>query len=476
MLGVRAGPDWSKVKAERTRAWPAGAHNRRVDEPLAAWAAFRRARDGSAGYRDLLAAAGRLDPAAWDEVPYLDKHIVFGSPDWPRWVLDPGIAGAAELVTSSGQSGVFSLGVADAAERAGLAARVDGLLAGLGARPGSPSLLINCLPMGIAVPTGLATVITPSTHLEMALEALLVLAPHFKRVVLLGEPLFVKELAERRRELVGPAGLGRPLFVMTGGEFLAESLRADLCHLLGIFGPADGGVICSMGAAELGLHMLFETPELIAARVTLAADPVARSELLGADPGYAPSLLGWDPGRFHLEERLHPDGARSLVATTLEPVALPLIRYDLGDLVRFLPPASLAALVGSEARAWEMPGVVALLGRPVAVEGRGWRLSPEQVKERLFADPALARATSGRFHIASEGAAHLHLECRGQLRPEPATLAALTAWLERRSAPGATVTVHPAGAYPYHPAGDWQHKPRYAGALGWGRDHEGAGE
>lgn len=442
--------------------------------PESAWAAFARARSQSAGYRDFLAERGvpeRIDD--WGAVPFTDKHLVFGSLAWPAWVTGPGLTGASELVTSSGQSGVFSLGVADAAERAGLSDRVDGLLAALGAHPGSPTLLINCLPMGIAVPTSLATVITPSTHFEMALEALLVLAPHFERVVLLAEPLFAKELAERRRELVGPSGLGRPLFVFLGGEFVAESLRADLCHLLCIAGPADGGVVCSMGAAELGLHMLFETPELIGARMGLAAEPALRVALLGEDPSYAPGLFAFDPRRFHLEERLHPDGTHSLVATSLEPVALPLIRYDLGDLVRLVDAAALAAASGIEAIA-PLGTVVVLLGRPLEAQAGAWSLRAEQVKERLFADPGLARALSGRFYLeALERGPVLHLQLRGLPSPEPGALEALRAWLAGRTSQGARVLVYEAGDYPYHQAGDWQHKPRYAGALGWGRSHEG---
>ena len=179
-----------------------------------AWPAYRAAVASSPGYRAHLAAHG-VDPASatdWAALPYTDKRTVFT--DLAAWVAAPGITGAREIVCSSGQSGPpVSVALVSADERDAARAHMDALLAAIGAGPASPTLLVNVLPMGIAVPTDLATVATPSVHPEMALHVLTRLAPDFDRVVLVGEPLFIAELARR----LPPADVHRDLWVFTGG-------------------------------------------------------------------------------------------------------------------------------------------------------------------------------------------------------------------------------------------------------------------
>jgi phenylacetate-CoA ligase len=214
----------------------------------------------------------------------------------------------------------------------------------------------------------------------------------------------------------------------------------------------------------VGLHVLQETAELRAARVLLDS-PLSRDAVFGRDPGYSPTFLTWDPNRLHLEERLHADGATTLVLTALTRRLLPLVRYDLDDEVDIIGAEAAnreLARVGADLRL-EGP-VLALWGRRgTAVHGPGWSLRPEQVKEGLFAIAAHAGALTGRFFIGVEdGRPVLHVQLRQGAGAAPGLESALESVASGAAGFPAGSRVHSYRDYPFHDAGDFQHKPRYA--------------
>lgn len=432
----------------------------------AALRSFRRAALASRGYRAHLEGLGvdhRTVTRLW-QVPYTDKRAVFG--DHLEFWLDGGrVADAAELLTSSGQTGHFSVGVTSRSERKAQERAMDAVIRSLGGGEDTSTLLINCLPMGIAVPTRLATVATPSVHLEMALEILTRAGSGFDRVVIAAEPLFLKELGETALRERGP-GFAEPVVAcFVGGEWVAESWRRYVSELFG-FSSAPGprlGVMVSMGAAEVGLHVLHETPALRAARRALDS-PLARESLFARDPGYSPTLFTWDPHRYYMEERLHADGSSTLVLTALTRRLLPLVRYDLEDEAEIIDAETAnreLARQGSDVRL-DGPAVAIWGRRGAAVHGPGWSLRPEIVKEGLFATAAHAGALTGRFRIAAEGDLPvLHVQLRDGARPGPGIERALRHTVSTAAGVEAGVVVHPYRDYPFHEAGDFQHKPRY---------------
>lgn len=434
----------------------------------AALRAFRRAARLLPGYRELLLERG-VDPDGvreLAEVPYLDKATVFGE-GVARWIEGGSVTRAAELLTSSGTTGGgFSVGVTSRAERAELQRTVDAALRELGASETSPTLLLNCLPMGITVPTSLATVASPSVHLEMALELVTAFGRAFDRVVILGEPTFLKELAEMAREVVGPEWAPPRTFIIVGGDWVAEAWRSHVGGLAGFGRPhmdPASGILISMGAAELGLHCLFETPELRSAR-QLLRDGGARRDLFGRDPGYCPTLFAYDPGRLFIEERPHASSGSTLVATTLTPRLVPLIRYDLGDLGELVPAERLNAHLARHGSPVRVRGpVVAVWGRAQGASGERWRLRPELVQERLLATPADAACVSGRFRLQDAcSGPRLHVQLREGVAPRPGLAIDLERFLATATGAPAQVVLHHHREYPFHLAGDYQRKPRYA--------------
>lgn len=432
----------------------------------AALRSFRRTALTSRGYRAHLEHLGvdHRSVTRISEVPYTDKRSVFG--DHIDFWLDGGrVTDAAELLTSSGQTGLFSVGVTSRSERRAQERAFDQTLRALGGGEDSTTLLLNCLPMGISIPTRLATVATPSVHMEMALELLARTGPSFDRVIIAAEPTFLKEMGETALRERGPAFADGVVACFVGGEWVAESWRRYVSELFGFTdGPSKRlGLMVSMGAAEVGLHALHETPELRLARQTLDT-PGARLQLFGRDPGYPPSLFTWDSNRLFVEERLHEDGVRTLVLTTLTRRMLPLVRYDLDDEAEIVDPrAANAALaeLGSELRL-ERPAVAVWGRRGGTIHGDGWSLRPEIVKEGLFTTSAHAGALTGRFRIESEdGQPVLHVQLRNGALPGPGIETALVHMVTVAAGVPARVEVHGYREYPYHEAGDFQHKTTY---------------
>ena len=201
---------------------------------------FRRAALSSRGYRAHLERLGvdHRHVTRLAQVPYTDKRTVFG--DHLELWLDGGrVADAAELLTSSGQTGLFSMGVTSRSERRAQERTLDLALRQLGASEESPTLVLNCLPMGISIPTRLATVATPSVHLEMALELLDRAGSGFDRVVIAAEPLFLKEMGETALREKGPGFADRVVACFVGGEWVAESWRRYVSELFGFAKDAE---------------------------------------------------------------------------------------------------------------------------------------------------------------------------------------------------------------------------------------------
>jgi phenylacetate-CoA ligase len=445
----------------------AGAGRRPLtSEERAALRSFRHAALTSAGYQAHLARHGvdHRRVTRLDEVPYTDKHTVFND-DIEEWLDGGRVSDAAELLTSSGSTGMFSVGVTSRSERRAQERAIDNGLRALGAGEGTSTLLLNCLPMGINVPTRVATVATPSVHLEMGLEILARAGDRFDRVVIAAEPLFLKEFGETALRVHGPGFAERVAACFVGGEWVAESWRRYVSELFGFprNSPDRPGVMVSMGAAEAGLHMLTETPALRALRAACDS-PGVRIRVFGEDRGYTPTLFTWDPKRVYPEERLHTDGARTLVFTSIGRRLLPLVRYDLDDEAQILDAATVddgLANAGVDLRA-EGP-LIAVWGRHgAAIRGDGWELRPELIKEGLFATAIHAGSLTGRFRLASDGdRPELHVQLRDGVRPAPGLPTALAEMTQAAAGVPATVHIHGYREYPFHEAGDFQHKPVY---------------
>jgi phenylacetate-CoA ligase len=371
--------------------------------------AFHRAASRVPAYKSLLADANIRpedirDMADFARLPVLDKHSTFERFGIAALCLDGRLGLLSSVLTSSGHSGVFAFGLYDRECDQASLDNIDNLLDLLFQVKSQPTLLINCLPMGVKVPTQACTLAETSVRPDMAVALVKAFASQYAQFIFLGEAAFIKHVLELGRDK-GVDWSRHRIFVVVGEEPLAENARGYLEKMLGYENsPPDGGrVFSSMGIGEIGLNLFFEVPPaapLVRLRKTLHGDVRLRQEVLGTTK-WVPPLFTYDPRRIYVEFL----GDR-LVITTLDPsVKVPLIRYapgDHGGFLRLRPelgPSLEAA--GIPANLGEQLPIVMIRGRGKYAKAGNHEIYPEGVKEGIYWDPQLAALATANFRIVS---------------------------------------------------------------------------
>jgi len=442
------------------------------DSQRGAQAAARRAARLSPAYRSLLAERGvSIQEArlALADLPVLTKANTF-----ERFPLEQ-LAGRlepkrlADVLTSSGRGG-GSFGFKLTSRRQHDASWFD---IDLGLQDAfdvdrRPTLLVNCLPMGVVFRSRAVTVANVSVREDMACSILRDVGPRFAQTIVCTDPLFVKRLLDHASATgVDWRALNASLIV--GEEVLVEAQRDYIARRIGLVLDADDRrmIASSFGVGELGLNLLFESRETIALRRAMRRQPeVARLLRGGADASALPSLFCFNPLRCHVEV-LSPDddGFGELCFTLLErhPV-IPLPRYATGDLGRLVDPKRVAEACSAAgiARPW-LPLAV--------VRGRMADRSPglpsvEDVKEAMYSDPAIADRLTGAFRLATgaSGVARLLLQAQSQVAAADGAWAASVArHFDIALGHAVEAVVVGPSEFPFRPALDYERKFRYVG-------------
>ena len=374
----------------------------------------RRAAEASPAYAQLLREHG-VTPARLaaglplDALPVLTKANTFGR--YPLAELARPVAPGtlADVLTSSGRSGShfgYRLSERQAHESAWF-----GIDLGLedAFRVGElPTLLVNCLPMGVVFRSKAVTVANVSVREDMACAILRDIGPRYAQTVLCTDPLFVRRLLDTGRQ-TGVDWRALNTSVILGEEMLAEAQRDHIARHLGL--DPDRAphrmVGSSFGVGELGLNLLFETRPALRIRRAARHLPVLAALLEGGEGGaMAPGCEASPPAVFcYVPQRLcveiiEPDaqGWGGLCLTLLDRRAvIPLPRYATGDLAR-LPGAA------EVAQAARLAGVETPWLPVVLVRGRQTDHAPgapavESVKTLLYADFDDAELLTGAFRI-----------------------------------------------------------------------------
>jgi phenylacetate-coenzyme A ligase PaaK-like adenylate-forming protein len=385
--------------------------------------AFHRAAARVPAYRVLLTEAGlRPDeiksPDDFTRLPVLEKRDTFQRFGIEQLCVDGELGRLGSVLTSSGHSRVFAFGLSDAETLSATAKWIDDLLDLLFAVRSQPTLLINCLPMGVKVHTHACTLAETSVRPDMAIGLVQAFGRHFAQIILVGETAFIKHVLELGLS-AGVDWRSHRFQVIVGEEPLAENGRKYIEDILGIDvrRPETGIVFSSMGVAELGLNLFSEVPPvspLILLRRALHEDRALRDAVLGpAD--WVPSLFTYDPRRVFVEF----DAGGRLILTTLDPqLRLPLIRYATGDCGSVLRlPSHVRPAIESAGVAWgalESLPVVMINGRGQHALAGEMPVYPEAVKEGIYHDRELVPLTTANFRVVS-GSEHARI--RIQLSP-----------------------------------------------------------
>ena len=390
---------------------------------LLALDAFGNAATRVPAYRTLLREAGvRVEEVQnledFQRLPVLEKHTTFQRFDIQELCADGLLGRLGNVLTSSGHSGIFAFGLSDSDSLPTTMEWIDDALDSLFAVRSRPTLLINCLPMGVKIHTQACTLAETSVRSDMAAGLIKKFAPHFAQMILVGDAAFLKQVLEMGPR-IGIDWRSNTVHLISGEEPLAENARRYLGDMLGHDSrrPENGIVISSMGVAEFGLNLFFEVPPLaplVALRRALHENADLRHEIFGA-MDWVPSLFTYDPRRIFVEF----DVAGRLILTTLDSrVRIPLIRYATGDRGNhFRLSGRLRAKIEATGVSWDvlasMP-IVAMRGRGEHALAGETPVYPEAVKEGIYREPELAAMVTANFRLRAEPA---RVRIRLQLSP-----------------------------------------------------------
>ncbi len=337
--------------------------------------------------------------------PLLSKANTFDRFALPDLAVGGRLQDVGEVLTSSGHGGRFSFGVISRAEAAVSAAFVDAALDAAFKVKSTKTLAINCLPMGVAVPSQCMTVATTSVREDMAVALVKTFGADYEQIILIGDPLFLKRLTDHAVEQ-GLDWSRHRVGVVVGEETFGEHFRAYIGDRLGLDSrrPGGGHVMSSFGVAELGLHLCFETAATATLVRALQADARLAGELLGAQAStcaWRPTVLEFDPQRTFIEV-LEPDaeGYGRIAISMLDPSRqVPLLRYQTGDVARLLDRERVAEVLRGlgPARTTATPLMLALRGRMKEALPNGSQVGV--YKDALYATPELARQVTGATRL-----------------------------------------------------------------------------
>ncbi|MBS0474929.1 MAG: hypothetical protein JSR28_07245 [Proteobacteria bacterium] len=428
----------------------------------------------SPAYQTLLREHG-IDPASigtntdWASLPVLTKANTFERFALSQLARPLPAARLADVLTSSGRGGRsygFRLTAREQYEDAWF--DIDLGLQDIFGVDDKPTLLVNCLPMGVVFRSRAVAVANVSVREDMACSILRDVGPGFAQTLLCSDPMFIRRLLdEAHRVGVDWRALGTSAIL--GEEVLVEAQRDYIAARMGIDIDSDPArlVGSSFGVGELGLNLLFETRETIRMRRTMRSNAaLARLLCGGAAPDAMPSVFCYNPLRSYLEV-LNPDahGFGELCITMLGSgavIALP--RYATGDMARLVSlqeAQEAAALAGVQA-----PWLPLMLVQGRIKDRPAGMPSVESIKELIYLDHAVADQLSGAFRLerASNGQPRLTLQASHTQRSSPTLLQELNQLCDQHGLGGMEVRVVTPEEFPWRPMLDYERKFDYVAA------------
>ena len=326
------------------------------------------------------------------ELPVIDKQFISSA------IHMIPLFRVRNIIPSSGSTGDdFSFGLFGDTDMKKASCTIDMILKNRFHTAYKKTLLLNMLPGSISLQSSTASVASIGVRTDTAISVIKSLGSCFDQLILVGEPLFIKNLIELGiKESISWEHI--PLYIIIGGEWTPVGYGN---YLEGIAGPQR--VYSFMGMAELGLCYFYETDETIILRRILSEDRLLGKALFG-ETDFCPMLFEYDENEIYVESLSDPyEPFDSVILTTADPNrALPLIRYRGGDKGKLLSRDEIN-------RALKSLGYTPVFGpcgsHILAHFGRGKNVSriyPEKIKETIFSNEELASTTTGNFRLCME--------------------------------------------------------------------------
>ena len=433
--------------------------------------AFHRAVETMPAYRELCGEQGIhasqiVDVESFSRLcPLLGRANTFD-----RFPIDRLCAGGlpddlAQVLTSSGHggSGRFSFGLSDRTQAELNEYFTDLAMDEAFQVKARKTLLINCLPMGVLFSSHCMTVANTSVREDMAVALVQAFGKYYEQIILICDPLFMKRLTDHA--LAKSVGWSQyRVHVILGEEIFGEHYRDYVANRLGM---GDGqAVMGSLGVAELGLNLGYETPGTVALRRAAAKNPEFARDLFGIDLSRTvlPMLYSFNPQRIFIEAvASNIEGYGQMTVSMLDPgLTIPLLRYQTGDTIRLPTPDEVSE--ATERHGIPLPG-----GLPptlLALKGREQESLPNGshagvYKDALYAEGQAASHLTGAFRlIFVDDRCDLHVQLNTPDRPD----APLEESIRRAIPPAAqpeNVVLWPYPSFPFGMGLDYERKFTY---------------
>jgi phenylacetate-CoA ligase len=395
---------------------------------------FRRTAATVPFYRRLLAKRGIRSGSVTDieafraAVPIIKKRDVFGSHPLADLLVDSSLDGIETVIASSGlTASSFSLGVINRKGTKSMIRSIDRILDYLFQTGRKKTFFINTCAMGVTFPSSL-----PGSNLSVrsdkALALLRALKPHYQQFIVASDVYFLKKIIEDGRS-AGMRWSNWPVQFAMGGDWFPESYRRYLASLLQVDleqRQPPIRILSTMGAAELGFNLCFETHDTVRLRQLASSDTRLCQALFGSIDT-VPMIGHYDPRRWFIEltptQELGAGGGAFVFTSVDLDAPMPLVRYRTGDCGFILPYSHVSRIL----RALKYDAYVPKLTHPLlAVAGRtdqsltvaGKTIRMEFLRAVLYSDRTLALATTGQFQATTRGR-RLHLRIQLQAASEP---------------------------------------------------------
>jgi phenylacetate-CoA ligase len=433
-------------------------------------ATFRTVAATMPWYRALLAEQGVTAESIHDlaaftrRCPLLTKQNTFDRFTIRELAATTPLPQLASVLTSSGHGGRFSFGLHTREQEQTGAGAIDAALdAAFGVRD-TPTLALNCLPMGVTFQSRCMTVATTSVREDMAVALIEAFGDAYAQVLVVADPLFLKRLVDYARTR-GLDWRRHRLQVVVGEEVFGEHFRTYMAQRLGLnLAALDGSwLMSSFGVGELGLHLCYETRATVALRRLARTDHRVAEAVFG--PGSAisgsPMVFTYDPRRLHLEiESPAADGYGRMTVSMLDAeLPIPLLRYQTGDIACVLDPAAVAAALHARgvAVAGELPRhLIALRGRERDTLPNGAHVAT--YKDAVYADHEVADRLTGAVRLTfDQEVCTMHVQLVPGGRDDRAVAATLRDSLPSAARP-ARIEVWPYEQFPFGMTLDYERK------------------
>lgn len=386
---------------------------------------FQRAATHTPAYAKLLAEQG-VNPHDVLTIgdfcslcPTLNKKNTFARFTLEELCVTGALDSLAGVLTSSGHGARFGYGLTTRIQAKHASDAIDLGLEYAFQVDSKKTLLINCLPMGVRFTSNSVAVAETSVREDMAVALATEFGRYFDQIIFLGDPLFFKLLTDYARDHCIDWKKFR-VHLIIGEETFGENFRnylAEHFHL-NADDPSGGLIGSSMGVGELGLNLFYETPQTIKLRRQAQSNPEFFKTLFGISPDETslPMIFVYNPLRCYVETTgADAAGYGDLTVSMLDSdSALPLLRYQTGDIARLLSSVEIAR--ACEYANFPVPDKMAL--PYIALKGRDKDQLPNkthvgQYKDALYAQRDIAIMLTGAFRLEyAEDKIRIHIQLR----------------------------------------------------------------